>query len=279
MCDWLAVNKLSLNASKTRMMSFKFHQRTNIATPIPEVVRPEAFSGPHNLIINGAIIKKVPTFNFLGIIINENLTWDSHTTHLRTKIGKNVGILSRLKHTLPFHVLKSLYFTLIHSSLNYGILAWGFNVGSLAVLQKKAIRAITHAKYNSHTEHTFKALNILKLEDIFLMKCLKFYYNLRNDTVPHYFKTTFEPARELATRQALGATYMNLGTRTIGADKCLRMKILNEIDINYDRNVINKVTTHSFKGFSDYAKNHIINQYISGCPLQGVNCWVCNRPP
>ena len=92
MCDWLAVNKLSLNALKTRMMSFKFHQRTNIATPIPEVVRPEAFSEPHNLIINGAIIKKVPTFNFLGIIINENLTWDSHTTHLRTKIISDYGV-------------------------------------------------------------------------------------------------------------------------------------------------------------------------------------------
>ena len=149
------------------MISFKFHQRNNIATPIPEIVEPDAFAGPHHLYINGAIIKKVAEFNFLGIIINENMKWEGHTAHLSTKIGRNVGMLSRLKYIIPFHILKMLYFTLVHSSLSYGTLAWGFSVGGLAVLQKKAIRAITHAKYNSHTEHTFKTLKILKIEDIF----------------------------------------------------------------------------------------------------------------
>ena len=122
-------------------------------------------------------------------------------------------------------------------------------------------------------------LKILKIEDIFLLKCLKFYYNLRNKITPHYFLTIFEPARILATRQANGATYHNSGTRTLGADQCLQSKILRDIDIGYDRNVIDKVTTHSYQGFSNYAKHHILDEYISACPLNGVNCYICNRPP
>ena len=107
-CDWLAVNKLSLNASKTKMIHFKFPQRRDIATPIPEETQSDAFVGPHLLHIRGEKIARTKTFNFLGIIINENLTWHDHTSHLKTKIGKNVGILTQLKHTLPFHVLKAL---------------------------------------------------------------------------------------------------------------------------------------------------------------------------
>ena len=72
---------------------------------------------------------------------------------------------------------------------------------------------------------------------------------------------------------------MKRGTRTVGANKCLRVKILNEIDINYDRDVINRVATQSFESFSICAKNCILEGYISGCPTNGVNCWVCNSPP
>ena len=35
-------------------------------------------------------------------------------------------------------------------------------------LQKKAIRIISLAKYNAHTEPLFKTLNLLKMNDIFI---------------------------------------------------------------------------------------------------------------
>ena len=49
--------------------------------------------------------------------------------------------------------------SLFLSHLNYGITAWGFNVGPrIKTLQKKAIRFISNAKYNSHTTPMFKNL-------------------------------------------------------------------------------------------------------------------------
>ena len=268
---WLAVNKLSLNASKTEMMQFRFRQNQNIAT-LPEELRQDLFTGPHHLNISGEKIKRSQTFNFLGITIHESLSWHSHTSQLQTKLSRNVGILHRLKHQLPFHVLKMLFQTLIQSYLSYGSLAWGFDVGPLGTIQKKAMRAITHSKYNSHTEHSFKSLKVLKLGDMFLLKCLKFYFNLKNNEVPHYFTTIFEPTHHYETRQ--DATFLNRGTRTVRAERCLRMKIL-EIDAGYDRQVIDKVYTHSFEGFSNYAKTYLLNTYNTQCPRNGINCYPC----
>ena len=58
---------------------------------------------------------------------------------------------------------------------NNNILLWGFNTHRLIKLQKRAIRIITDSKYNSHTEPLLKSLNILKINDIFTIQCLKFF--------------------------------------------------------------------------------------------------------
>ena len=55
-------------------------------------------------------------------------------------------------------------------------------------LQKKAIRMISLAKYNAHTEPLFKTLNLLKINDIFTSSQLKFYYKFLKNDLPHFFK-------------------------------------------------------------------------------------------
>ena len=48
-----------------------------------------------------------------------------------------------MKHILPHKSLKSLYYTLIHSHITYGIQAWGNgNTKKLDILQKRALRII-----------------------------------------------------------------------------------------------------------------------------------------
>ena len=172
-----------------------------------------------------------------------------------------------------------LYNSLILSRLNYGILAWGFNMGRLIILQKKAIRAIFRTKYNAHTEPFFKVHKLLKLEDIFTLRCLKFYFKLINKTLPPYFYGMIPTAGEvhgINTRQAAAAElHHQRASRTAGALKCIRNFILDEI-INFDPLVIDKVRTHSFQGFSNYAKNFILNKYKIECQ-NGPTCNTCSR--
>ena len=128
-----------------------------------------------SVIINHMPIERVTCFTFIGVIIDSNLTWAQHINYiLCNKLSRICGVLSRLKHYVPVLILKIIYNSLFLSHLNYGITAWGFNVGPrIKTLQKKAIRFISNAKYNSHTTPMFKNLHLLQAVDIFKLACFK----------------------------------------------------------------------------------------------------------
>ena len=135
----------------------------------------------------------VTYFKFLGVIIDSNLTWSHHINHIGNKLSKICGVLSRLKHYVPVLILKIIYNSLFLSDLNYGITAWGFNVGPrIKTLQKKAIRYISNVKYNSHTTPVFKNLQLLQAVDIFKLACFNFcFINVRTEESQITSKTCF----------------------------------------------------------------------------------------
>ena len=107
---WLKRNKLSLNVQTTKLMVFHRKQKQ-----IKEL----------NIVINGITVERVESFNFLGLIIDEGLSWKKHTDVVRKKISKVVGILYRLNNIFPRCILQTLYNSLIASYINYGLLLWG----------------------------------------------------------------------------------------------------------------------------------------------------------
>ena len=123
---WLAINKLSLNVKKTKFMLFH-HRRRNIENMIPE------------LQINGYKLERVREFNFLGLLIDENLTWDSHIQKVSSKVSRILGVMYRLKSYIPGHILLILYNTMIMPHLQYSILNWGHKSSRLHKLQKQGV--------------------------------------------------------------------------------------------------------------------------------------------
>ena len=107
---WLKKNKLSLNIDKTKLMIFHRQQKM-----VKEL----------NITINGTIIERVQSFNFLGITLSESMSWANHLLSIKKKISKVIGILYRLKNTFPLEVLKTLYKSLVLSYINYGLLYYG----------------------------------------------------------------------------------------------------------------------------------------------------------
>ena len=259
--NWLAVNKLSLNVKKTKFMFFHLHQQ-NISPYIPD------------LKIGDVNIERVANFNFLGLTLNENMSWKPHTDALANKLSKYIGILNRLKRYLPSHILKTIYTSLIQSNLNYSILAWGFNCGRLKSIQKRAIRIICNSKFNAHTEPLMKKLELLKLEDIFKLNMLKFYYRYVNKQLPYYFSNFKiihqKDIHEHNTRD--NHRFRQPVPRLHGARRCVRNHIITVVNA-MPALVLDKVNTHSYNGFVQYVKNYIMSNYCENCILQ--NCWVC----
>ena len=83
--------------------------------------------------------------------------------------------------------MKTLYWSLSHSHLNYGILTWGYRCNRLVKLQNRLICIVILAKYNAHTDPLFKQAAILKISDMLRIKVLNFCYKHQHGQLANYF--------------------------------------------------------------------------------------------
>ena len=88
---------------------------------------------------------------FLGVVIDETLTWKEHINCISLKISKSIGILNSLKYILPLKILVNLYNSMILSHLKYCSIVLGncasYLLQKLFLLQKRAIRAVTRSHF------------------------------------------------------------------------------------------------------------------------------------
>ena len=94
MIEWLKINKLSLNKTKSKYMTFHM--------PNKEIQH-------LTLKIDGVNIEKVEEFNFLGLTMDTNLKWKKHTDNISNKCPKITGVLNRLKLLFPQEIKCLLY--------------------------------------------------------------------------------------------------------------------------------------------------------------------------
>ena len=261
-CEWLEINKLSLNIQKTKFMIFHRPQR-NISVFIPDIK------------ILHQQIERVKEFDFLGLVIDENMNWNAHIQKVSNKISRALGIMYRLKHYLPTYILRLIYNSLILPFLQYSVLTWGYKTSRLSKLQKRAVRIISCSKYNAHTDPLFKTLNLLKLEDIFKSSALRLYYKFQHNMLPDFFANMFCPASDHHSHDTRGKHGLYTPrVRTSGGRNCMRY-FVPDILRKTPPCITDKLFSHSFKGFSDYVKSYMIKSYKTVCEIR--NCYICSR--
>ena len=184
---WLKLNKLAVNVDKTKSMLF--HKRRPV-TPIQ-------FS------MNNRIIDVVQHFNYLGIMLDADMSWKTHVAMVRSKLSRINGILHRLKYIYPQNILITLYKSLFVPHINYESLLWGHAGGALDKIQKKAVRTITYSNYIAHSEPLLKELNLLKVKDLFELKFLKFLFKLYHNNLPPYFNSYRSHLEKIVTPYTL----------------------------------------------------------------------------
>ena len=108
-------------------------------------------------------LNRVTATKFLGVTIDENLTWGKHLSNILSKISKTIGIMKRLKWFILSKILVILYNSLVLPYLNYSVLNWGsssVNFDKILLLQKRAVLVISNADYHAHTTNLFKTLKL-----------------------------------------------------------------------------------------------------------------------
>ena len=183
--QWIRANKLSLNLQKTKYMIF-----SNTIETLPS-----------DIIFDDSPLECVSQIKFLGITVDNKLSWKPHILNICKTLSRNIGIINKLKNHFPSTTLFMLHSSLILPYLNYGILAWGNSNNSLLdkilILQKKSLRIICNTPLRSHTDPLFQKHKILKIKDLYLFQLGQFMYKYNNNSLPQTFNSMFQKNKSL----------------------------------------------------------------------------------
>jgi hypothetical protein len=194
--NWFKLNKLSLNIKKTNYIVFKnkYSNKPNINL---------------NIKIDDTAIQQVDTTKFLGLLIDSNLSWHSHTQHISKIISKYNGVIRKVRPFLPQESLHTLYNSLVLPYFSYGAMIWADPnntcLDSLFLLQKRVIRSCTNSPWLAHTDPLFSTLKTLKIYDIYKLQLATFMYQHHNNILPSdlidetFFNTAY-PVHNYETR-------------------------------------------------------------------------------
>ena len=125
--NWLKENRLSLNFMKTKLMLIGSIQKVQ---PLNNLIA---------IRVNGRLLKRVKRIKYLGSVVDENLTWDDHINYISVKIRRNIGILKRMRLTVPRESLILLYKTLIEPYLDT-VTLYGATVTRYSLINYRSYR-------------------------------------------------------------------------------------------------------------------------------------------
>ena len=182
---WCLANRLSINVSKTFYMIFSKYK---ITVPLPLLIK----SGYTYDVIN-----KVKTTKFLGVHLDDNMTFKTHLNHLSQKLSRINSLFYQVRDLIPLFVLKRMYFAHVQSLLSYCNVIWSntnsTDLNSVTIAQKRIIRTITKSDILAHTRPLFMATKILTIEQLrryFLgIYCFKNQTNFHHLMGQHNYRT------------------------------------------------------------------------------------------
>lgn len=164
-------NSLQMNINKTNYIIFGKHSNNSL-----------------NLIVNQIPIKKVIFIKYLGLLINEKLSWDQHANHIMKSIAPYCGMLYKLNKILNKKMLFNIYFAHINGRLLYLNVIWSsipiYKQKEIKVLQNKALKSIMSLPRLAPT-HTLYNEKILPFELLSEYELMVLFYKIINHKIKH----------------------------------------------------------------------------------------------
>ena len=182
--DWFAANKLSVNTGKTKFTLFcsKLVEE-NLPLKLPDLQ-----------IGDKKLIRSRYT-KFLGVLIDENLTWNKQIQTLENKVSSQIGIISRARKFLNNDAMKLLYHSFVNPYMNYGNVVWGSvpktKLKKLHNLQKRAIRIVTYSPRYAHSRPLMVSKKVLNVFEINIYKMIMIMHSVYNEKAPCCLTSNF----------------------------------------------------------------------------------------
>jgi len=177
---WMRSNRLSINYNKTAYMILTATRSHNCNFEIS---------------MNGVRIQQTDSIKYLGVIIDNKLSWKPQYSSLCWKLSQACGVVCKIRNFADIKILRLIYFSLFHSNFQYYIVDWGRAyktvIRPVQVLQNPIVKYMTFRNRTSSASNIFKLLNIIKVSNLYQLNLEKFMYKYNADILPSSFDNFF----------------------------------------------------------------------------------------
>ena len=157
--------------------------------------KPLNTSAEFSLTMNNLNIKRSDCVKYLGVLLDEHLSWKNQIQKLNKSLSKTCRLIFKLRHYEPLATRKLMYYSMFHSIILYSLIKWGRTTNSylhqLEVLQNKFIRASLFLPGNSPIDCLYVKFQTLKLKDMTKFEFAKFIFKFKNNMLPLSFNNYF----------------------------------------------------------------------------------------
>jgi len=184
---WFHTNLLMLNCDKTYFLQF--------LTKTDHEINMQVLFGNRK-------IATTQSLKFLGLTVDTSLIWKYHIGELTPGLNETCYAIVSIKLLMSLDVLRSTYFSYVHSIVSYGIIFWVNSSHSEQIFrnQKKIIRIIMNSSKNASCWQLFKELNILPVQSQYIFSLLlfvtknkvQFLFNLQVHKIKSNFCLTYK---------------------------------------------------------------------------------------
>jgi hypothetical protein len=170
---WLNVNLLTLNTAKTNFICFTNYNRTQPDSNFS--IRIHSCDN-NNQTCSCSVIDKVETTRYLGIILDQRLTWHHHTESLMSRMRKLIWVFKNLRHVATKAMLKQIYISLAESILTYCIPVWGGATKTkfleLERAQRSLLKVIHTKPYRFPTTQLYMTADVLSVRKLYILNLI-----------------------------------------------------------------------------------------------------------
>lgn len=175
---WLDNNNMKVNISKTKAMIIRNKYAETYTDPSQSV----------HVYMNNDKIDQVAEYKYLGIIIDENLSFSSHAAYVSNKVARKVNMLRRIGQNLTQYTKHVIYQTIISPHFSYcSTVLFLLSKTELDVLQRKqnqALRTILKASRYTNIKSMLRQLNLLGVRQMIVLNTMVFIYKMLHGMLP-----------------------------------------------------------------------------------------------
>lgn len=215
--SWLRINLLSLNVNKTKYLTFS---KTLITRPKKDSINLRAHDScnvSHSQSCSCSLLERVSSTKYLGVIVDDLLSWKEHTIMITSRIRKLIIVFRRLRH-LPYKLLLTVYYAICNSLLTYCVSIWGGTYKSYLLRTERSQRAVLKIMlskpFRYPTKQLYSEVKVLTVRQSFINKAI-----LRTHAMTNFDYCSYENQRRkdrLILPERFGSAYAQRHTCFLG---------------------------------------------------------------